>query len=105
MFLKGNKQALSLFQVIIMISTKSRIKSIPAYFMDFPNVALARFNYTELIDLVAENLASKLWTNGTITKTGNFLEDMSDVLRTIVLLHFGGDYFDTDVISVKQAPR
>ena len=88
-----------------MVSTKSRIKSIPAYFMDFPNVALARVNYTELVDLVAGKLASKLWTNGTITKTGNFLENMSDVLRTIVLLHFGGVYFDTDVITVKQAPR
>ena len=74
-----------------MVSTKSRIKSIPAYFMDFPNVALARVNYTELVDLVAGNLASKLWTNGTITKTGHYiLENMSDVLRIIVLLRFGG---------------
>ena len=70
--------------------------------MDFPNVALARVNFT---DLVAGTAASKLWTNGTITKTGYFLENMSDVLRNIVLLRFGGVYLDTDVISVKQVPR
>ena len=89
-----------------MVSTKSRIKSIPAYFMEFPNVALARVNFTDLVAKVAGTSALKLWTNGTITKTGYYvLENMADVLRIIVLLHFGGVYLDTDVISEKQVPR
>ena len=89
-----------------MVSTKSRIKSIPAYLMEFPNVAFARVNFTDLVAKVAGTSALKLWTNGTITKTGYYiLENMSDVLRIIVLLHFGGVYLDTDVISEKQVPR
>ena len=97
-----NKPAPSFYQVIIMVSTKSRIKSIPAYFKVFRNMALARVNFT---DLVAGTSASELWTNGTITKTGYVLENMSDVLRIIVLLSFGGVYFDSDVISVKEVSR
>ena len=91
------------YQVIIMISTESRINNtIPSYFMNFPNVVFARVNFT---DLVARTSASKLWTNGTITKTGHFLNNISNILRTILLLCFGGVYFDSDVISVKQVPR
>ena len=86
-----------------MISTESRINStIPSYFMKFPNVVFARVNFT---DLVAKTSASELWMNGTITKTGHFLTNISDVLRTILLLRFGGVYFDSDVISIKQVPR
>ena len=46
-----------------------------------------------------------MWGTDAVTKTGYYLNNISNVLRIILLLNFGGIYFDSDVISVKSVPH
>ena len=55
--------------------------------------------------LVANTSASKLWGTGAVTKTGHYLNNISNVLRIVLLLNFGGIYLDSDVISVRPLPH
>ena len=89
-------------QIIILINTDSRLESLPEYFEDrFKNVIFARVNFAKL---VANTPLAEIWSKGAITTTGFYLNNISDVLRVIVVWRFGGTYLDSDIISVKPVP-
>ena len=74
----------------------------PDFISTYKNIIFAKVNFSQL---VADTSSSKLWESGTITSTGFYHNNISDVLRIVLLLKFGGVYFDSDVISIQQVPR
>ena len=67
-------------------------------------VIIYRLFQVDFKKLVADTSASKLWGTGAVTKTGHFLNNISNVLRIVLLLNFGGIYLDSDVISLRPMP-
>ena len=74
----------------------------PDFIYTYKNIIFARVNFSQL---VADTPSSKLWESGAITRTGFYRNNISNVLRIVLLLKFGGVYFDSDVISIQQVPR
>ena len=68
----------------------------------YKNIIFAKINFSQLIE---DTSSSKLWESGAITSTGFYHNNISNVLRIVLLLKFGGVYFDSDVISIHQVPR
>ena len=55
--------------------------------------------------LVANTPTSELWGTGAVTKKRHYLNNISNMLRIVLLLNFGGVYLDSDVITVRPIPR
>ena len=83
------------------MSTKSMLVNVPGFFGEYKNVVFAKVDFGRF---VANTSAAKVWSTGAITKVGYFLNNISNVLRIVLLLRFGGVYFDSDVISAKPVP-
>ena len=79
----------------------SILATVPGYISTYKNIIFAKDNFSKL---VADTTVSKLWKSGAITSTGFYLNNISNVLRIVLLLKFGGVYFDSDVISIQQVP-
>ena len=78
------------------------MESAPEYFDErFKNVIFARVVFAEF---VKNTPLAEIWYKGGITTTAFYLNNISDVLRVIVLWRFGGTYLDSDIISVKPVP-
>ena len=92
---------LLLLQILVLISASSLLNNVPPYLKEqYKNLFFVRVNMTSLVDGTP---ASKLWSTKAITD-GYYLNNISNVLRIVILLRFGGIYFDSDVISVKSVP-
>ena len=89
------------FQVIVLISSDSILATSPDYISTYENIIFAKVNFSKL---VADTSVSNLWESHAVTGTGFYQENISDVLRIVVALKFGGVYLDSDVISVKPLP-
>lgn len=89
-------------QVFVLISTDAILRTIPDYILDYNNIMVAKVDFSRL---VINSSASKLWASGAVTSTGFYQNNISNVLRIVLLLKFGGIYLDSDVISVKSLPR
>ena len=85
-----------------MISHESILSTVPQYFERYKNVIFAK---VDLAGLVARTHVAKMWARGHVSGRGFSLNNMSNVLRIVLLLKFGGTYFDSDVISVRQLPQ
>ena len=78
------------------------MEKVPDYFEEnFKNIIFARVDFAKL---VANTPMAKIWSKGIITTKGYYLNNISDVLRVIVLWRYGGTYLDSDTISVKPVP-
>ena len=87
----------------MLISTNSTLATIPEYISTcHKNIIIVKVNFSRLI---ADTWITKLWESGVITGTRFYLNDISNVLRIVLLLKFGGVYLDSDVISVKPVPQ
>ena len=87
----------------MLISTDSNLAIIPDYISTYhKNIIFIKVNFSRLI---AKTWIAKLWESGVITGTGFYHNNMSNVLRIVLLLKFGGVYLDSDVISVKPVPQ
>ena len=74
----------------------------PDFIHAYENITFAKVSFSPL---VADTSTSKLWESGAITRKGFFHNNISNVLRIVLLLKFGGVYFDSDVISIQRVPR
>ena len=74
----------------------------PDFIHTYENLIFTKVNFSQLVE---DTSSSKLWESGAITNTGFYHNNMSNVLRIVLLLKFGGVYFDSDVISIQQVPR
>ena len=110
-------------QVSIVLSQDSKVTTVPDYRFQYKNIFFTKvdlsFTQTHVASsffphslfqadfnkLVANTSVSKIWGTGAVTKTGYYLNNISNVLRIILLVNFGGIYFDSDVISVKSLPH
>ena len=90
------------FQVFVLISIDSNLATVPEYISYYKNIIFAKVNFSQL---VKNTSLSKLWESGAITRSGYYHTNISDVLRILLLLKFGGVYLDSDVISIHQIPR
>ena len=66
------------------------------------NLVLTRVDFGRL---VAGTPAAALWSSGAVSRVGYFLNNVSNLLRIVLLIRFGGIYFDSDVISLKPLPE
>ena len=73
----------------------------PDFIHDYKNITFAKVNFSQL---VADTSSSKLWESGAIISKGFYHNNISNVLRIVLLLKFGGVYFDSDVISIQKVP-
>ena len=73
----------------------------PQYFTKYENVIFAKADFSKLI---AGTHVEEMWESQ-ISGRGFSLNNMSNVLRIVLLLKFGGTYFDSDVISVRPLPE
>ena len=89
------------FQIFVLVSTGSNLNNVPNYIHTYKNITFVKVNFSQL---VADTPSSKLWKSGAITSTGYYLVNISDVIRIVLLLKFGGVYFDSDVISIQKVP-
>ena len=88
-------------QILVLINDSSMLSNVPPYFEEqYKNVFFVRVNMT---NLVAGTPASTLWSTKAITD-GYYLNNISNVLRIVILLRYGGIYFDSDIISVRSVP-
>ena len=98
----------------------SMVNQVPDYSLQYDNIIFTKVNFTDFVfmksmnytslqvdfkQLIANTPASKLWGTGAVTKIGHYLTNISDLLRIVLLLNFGGVYLDSDVISVRPIPR
>ena len=85
----------------MLVSATSMLNNAPSYFEEnYTNLVFAKVNFTQFFAAIP---ASKFWSsNEIIARYG--LENIGDVLRVVLVLLFGGTYFDTDVISLKTIP-
>ena len=90
------------FQVFVLISIDSNLATVPEYISYYKNIIFAKVNFSQL---VKNTSPSKLWESGAITRSGFYHNNISNVLRILLLLKFGGVYLDSDVISIQQLPR
>ena len=90
------------FQVYVLISNDSNLATVPEYISSYKNIIFAKVNFSKLVNNTSP---SKLWKSGAITRSGFYLNNISNVLRILLLLKFGGVYLDSDVISIQQLPR
>ena len=84
-----------------MLSIESILSTVPDYLKKYANIIFAKVDFDKL---VAKTSASDIWILGQATSKGFSLNNMSNILRLVLLLKFGGVYFDSDVISVKSLP-
>ena len=88
-------------QVFVLVSATAMLNNVPSYFeQNYTNLVFAKVNFTQFL---AATPASKYWSSNDIN-AGYGLENIGDVLRVVLVLLFGGTYFDTDVISLKTIP-
>ena len=90
------------FQVFVLISIDSNLATVPEYISSYKNIIFAKVNFSKLVNNTSP---SKLWESGAITRIGFYHNNISNVLRILLLLKFGGVYLDSDVISIHQLPR
>ena len=90
------------FQVFVLISIDSNLATVPEYIFSSKNIIFAKVNFSKLVENTSP---SKLWESGAITRSGFYHNNISNVLRILLLLKFGGVYLDSDVISIQQLPR
>ena len=90
------------FQVFVLISIDSILATVPEYISSYKNIIFVKVNFSKLVNNTSP---SKLWESGAITRSGYYHTNISDVLRILLLLKFGGVYLDSDVISIHQLPR
>ena len=84
-----------------MTNTDSKLRSVPDYLVKhYQNIIMARADFT---NLVSNTLLAKIWQESSHTKY--FLNNISDIIRVILLWRYGGTYFDNDVISLKPVPQ
>lgn len=86
-------------QIIILTSIDSRLQSLPGYLRHYQNIVLARADFANLVN---NTPIAKIFQKSSHTKY--FLNNISDIIRVILLWHFGGTYLDNDVISLKPVP-
>ena len=89
-------------KVIILISTHSMLTNAPEYLSLEYNLVLTRVDFGRL---VAGTPAAALWSSGAVSRVGYFLNNVSNLLRIVLLIRFGGIYFDSDVVSLKPLPE
>ena len=83
-----------------MTNTDSKLRSVPDYLVKhYQNIILARADFT---NLVSNTSLAKIWQESSHTKY--FLNNISDIIRVVLLWQFGGTYLDSDVISLKPVP-
>ena len=83
-----------------MTSIDSSLQSLPAYLIrHYKNIVLARADFANLVN---NTPIAKIFQKSSHTKY--FLNNISDIIRVILLWHFGGTYLDNDVISLKPVP-
>ena len=76
----------------------------PDFISRYKNIIFAKVNFSQLVKNTSLS-DSKLWDSGAITRSGFYHNNISNVLRILLLLKFGGVYLDSDVISIQQLPR
>ena len=87
-------------QIIILTSIDSRLQSVPDYLVrHYKNIVLARLDFAKL---VYNTPLSKIFWESSLTRF--FLNNISDIIRVVLLWQFGGTYLDSDVISLKPVP-
>ena len=92
------------FQVFVLISIDSNLATVPEYISYYKNIIFAKVNFSQLVKNTSLS-DSKLWDSGAITRSGFYHNNISNVLRILLLLKFGGVYLDSDVISIHQLPQ
>ena len=90
------------FQVFVLISIDSILAAVPEYISSYKNIIFVKVNFFKLVNNTSP---SKLWESGEITRSGFYHNNISNVLRILLLLKFGGVYLDSDVISIQQLPQ
>ena len=84
-------------QIIVLTNTDSRLQSLPDYLVKhYKNLVLARADFA---NLVSDTPLAKIFQESSHTKY--FLNNISDIIRVILLWRFGGTYLDSDIISLK----
>ena len=86
----------------MLLSSDSILATVPDYILSYQNIIFSKINFTQL---VSNTTASTFWASGAVTSTGFYHNNISNVLRIVLLLKFGGVYFDSDVISVTSLPQ
>ena len=90
----------SLDQIMILININSRMQSLPDYLVGhYKNIVLARADFAKLVN---NTQLAKIFQKSSHTKY--FLNNISDIIRVVLLWQFGGTYLDSDVISLKPVP-
>ena len=90
-------------QITILANTDSKLQAVPDYLMNhYRNVVFGRADFASL---VSNTPLAEIWREGVIMSKGHILNNISDIIRAILLWRFGGTYFDSDVISVKPIPK
>ena len=87
-------------QIIILINSNSRLQSLPNYLVGhYKNIVLTRADFANLVN---NTPLAKIFQKSSHTKY--FLNNISDIIRVVLLWQFGGTYLDSDVISLKPVP-
>ena len=67
----------------MLLSSDSILATVPDYILSYQNIIFAKINFTQL---VSNTTASKLWASGAVTRTGFYHNNISNVLRIVLLL-------------------
>ena len=85
---------------MILINIDSRLQSLPNYLVGhYKNIVLTRADFANLVN---NTPLAKIFQKSSHTKY--FLNNISDIIRVVLLWQFGGTYLDSDVISLKPVP-
>ena len=85
---------------MILTNIDSRLQSLPDYLVgQYKNIVLSRADFANLVN---NTPLTKIFQKSSHTK--HFLNNISDIIRVVLLWQFGGTYLDSDVISLKPVP-
>ena len=85
---------------MILTSIDSKLQSVPDYLVGhYKNIVLARADFANLVN---NTPLAKIFQESSHTKY--FLNNISDIIRVVLLWQFGGTFLDSDVISLKPVP-
>ena len=89
-------------QVYVILSSGSKLKSIQKLFKnEINNVHFVKVN---IDSLVVGTPVEDLWKSGQIQSTKYKLNNISNLLRLVLMYNFGGMYLDSDVLFLKTLP-
>ncbi len=86
----------------MLLGAGSYIYGVPEYFSEYENIVFGKVDFA---DFVRHTPVDALWSSGTLTRRGFYLNNMSNALRLVLLMRFGGVYLDTDVVSLRPLPK